>query len=102
MDDVQQEYGFVNYDRIDMDFPRANMHRVIPHLAKNFPASVGKHNVDHASKADGIKFFFTDKSWILVRTSMTEPVVRIYVESTSRGDVQKLLSTTAQIIQKIS
>ena len=32
---------------------------------------------------DGVKFFTTDGSWLLVRFSGTEPLVRVYAEATS-------------------
>jgi phosphomannomutase len=35
------------------------------------------------STNDGFKFFVADGSWLLVRTSGTEPLVRVYTEATS-------------------
>ena len=32
---------------------------------------------------DGFKFFLADGSWLLIRTSGTEPLVRIYTEASS-------------------
>ena len=32
---------------------------------------------------DGFKFFLADGSWLLIRTSGTEPLVRVYTEATS-------------------
>jgi phosphomannomutase len=40
---------------------------------------------------DGVKFLFANGSWMLMRPSGTEPLVRIYAESESRKDVETLL-----------
>jgi phosphomannomutase len=42
------------------------------------------------STNDGVKFFLDDGSWLLVRTSGTEPLVRVYTEATS-GDLRDAL-----------
>jgi phosphomannomutase len=40
---------------------------------------------------DGFRFFFGDESWLLIRFSGTEPLVRIYAEAESLERVNKLL-----------
>jgi phosphomannomutase len=40
---------------------------------------------------DGVKFIFEDGSWLLLRPSGTEPVVRIYAESESETELEVLL-----------
>jgi phosphomannomutase len=40
---------------------------------------------------DGVKFIFADQSWMLMRPSGTEPMVRIYAESESKDDLEDLL-----------
>jgi phosphoglucomutase len=43
------------------------------------------------NRMDGLKLLFGDGSWVLLRPSGTEPVVRYYAESTSIADLEKLL-----------
>jgi phosphomannomutase len=40
---------------------------------------------------DGVKFLFADGSWMLMRPSGTEPMVRIYAESEDKKDLEELL-----------
>jgi len=40
---------------------------------------------------DGVKFIFSDGSWMLMRPSGTEPMVRIYAESEHEKDLEVLL-----------
>ena len=49
-------------------------------------------------RTDGLKLIFEDESWVLMRPSGTEPVVRFYAESSSQADVDKLLEYGKQWI----
>ncbi len=40
---------------------------------------------------DGVKFIFEDGSWMLMRPSGTEPLVRIYAESENKEDLEVLI-----------
>jgi phosphoglucomutase len=50
------------------------------------------------NRVDGLKLLFGDGSWVLMRPSGTEPVVRFYAESTSSTDLDKLLEYGRQWI----
>jgi phosphomannomutase len=41
---------------------------------------------------DGVRLMFADGSWIMVRASGTEPLLRIYAEAASEADVEALLA----------
>jgi phosphomannomutase len=41
---------------------------------------------------DGYKFYMDDGSWVLMRMSGTEPLMRIYAEATTRERVEQLIS----------
>ena len=47
---------------------------------------------------DGVKFTFTNGSWMLMRPSGTEPLVRIYAESESVQDVGSLIEQGRQFL----
>jgi phosphoglucomutase len=55
------------------------------------PAAIGGRTVGSINRMDGVKFLFEDGSWMLMRPSGTEPLVRIYAESESQSDVEWLL-----------
>lgn len=50
--------------------------------------------------ADGLKFILSDESWLMLRASGTEPIVRIYAESKSLKDSQSMLEFGKQLILK--
>jgi phosphoglucomutase len=58
---------------------------------KEDPKEIGGRRVERTNRMDGVKFIFADGSWLLMRPSGTEPVVRIYAESESAKDLEVLL-----------
>ena len=55
------------------------------------PATIGGRAVSSVNRADGVKFSFADGSWLLMRPSGTEPLVRIYAESESATELEALI-----------
>ncbi|HEU4478024.1 MAG TPA: phosphoglucomutase/phosphomannomutase family protein [Pyrinomonadaceae bacterium] len=55
------------------------------------PTEIGGRRIERTNRLDGVKFIFSDGSWLLMRPSGTEPLVRIYAESESATDLEVLL-----------
>ncbi|NIW13121.1 MAG: hypothetical protein GWN31_04140 [Candidatus Thorarchaeota archaeon] len=52
---------------------------------------------------NGIKFHFADqRSWLLIRASETEPIMRIYAEATSDDMVQRLLREGQRLLKRVA
>ncbi len=81
------------YQRIDAEFPEAERQTIINRLRDNPPESIEDIKVKEVDTADGFRYILADKSWLLVRFSGTEPVLRIYAESSSDAEVKKLLES---------
>jgi phosphomannomutase len=65
--------------------------KTLPDKLKRDPKEIGSRRVERTNRLDGVKFIFANGSWLLMRPSGTEPVVRIYAESESAKDVEVLL-----------
>jgi phosphoglucomutase len=72
--------------------------RLTPELASRLPqrlaqepTELGGRLIQKINRIDGVKFIFADGSWLLMRPSGTEPLVRIYAESESKDDLEVLL-----------
>jgi phosphoglucomutase len=63
----------------------------LPEKLARDPESIGGRRVARTNRVDGVKFIFEDGSWLLMRPSGTEPLVRIYAESESKKDLEVLL-----------
>lgn len=60
-------------------------------ILKRDPSEVGGRRVVQVNRTDGVKFIFENDSWLLLRPSGTEPLVRIYAESESKEEMEVLL-----------
>jgi phosphomannomutase len=94
------------YRRIDVHVERSaypeTKRRLLVDLAESQPSSLAGHPVartDALSTADGFKFFLDDGSWLLVRASGTEPLVRVYTEATSADLREELLVAGERLVR---
>jgi len=55
------------------------------------PSEIGGKKIETINRMDGVKFIFADKSWMLMRPSGTEPMVRIYAKTENKEDLEVLL-----------
>lgn len=80
------------YDRIDL--PLASMEvraRLLEQLKTNPPQEIAGQKVTDCLSIDGYKFQLADQSWLLIRFSGTEPVLRLYSEGLTMERVQQNL-----------
>jgi phosphoglucomutase len=63
----------------------------LPERLGRDPEAIGGRRVARTNRTDGVKFIFDDGSWLLMRPSGTEPLVRIYAESESEQELEVLL-----------
>jgi phosphomannomutase len=94
------------YQRLDVHLERATYgevkERLMADLAARAPAELaGQHVARTVALAtnDGFKYFTTDGSWLMVRFSGTEPLVRIYTEGTSQGIADSCLAAGEALVR---
>lgn len=63
----------------------------LPERLSRDPEQIGGRRVARTNRIDGVKYIFEDGSWLLMRPSGTEPLVRIYAETESEKDLEVLL-----------
>jgi phosphomannomutase len=78
------------YDRIDTRFSGDTEARKERILAAN-PATIGGFKVSGLNTKDGFKFSLGEFGWLLIRFSGTEPIIRVYTETTAEDRVQAIL-----------
>lgn len=87
-----KEVGPAFYRRTDMRLNHpVSKSLMTQRLLEQAPASIGGETVQQVSAADGIKYILADDSWLLIRPSGTEPVLRVYAEGRTTEMVQSLL-----------
>ncbi len=90
--DLQSTYGPAHYARRDLRLKRAVSKKdMVSQLIAHAPASIAGTAVRDVSSHDGVKYLLADDSWLLIRPSGTEPVLRVYAESSDLQMVEALL-----------
>lgn len=93
--DLFAKVGPLYSRRIDYHTDPAARERLARRL-EQVPSSLAGRRLSRLDTTDGRKMIFADGSWILVRPSGTEPVVRCYAEARSPKDLGALLSAARQ------
>ncbi len=84
------------YDRIDTRFTGNPQEKIQGILSAN-PTTIGGLKVTGLNTTDGFKFTLEDGGWLLIRFSGTEPIVRVYCETTRGDRVQDILKDGMKI-----
>ncbi len=87
-----KDVGPVHYERSDLRLSHPVSKQTMTHvLLDDAPGEIGGEKVSGISTLDGVKYLINDGSWLLIRPSGTEPVLRVYAEGRSPDMVQALL-----------
>lgn len=89
--DLYRRVGPHYFDRRDLEFPQERRTEITERVAKSRPERLLDQPVVKIDQLDGFRYTLADGSWLLVRFSGTEPLLRIYSESDSPKRVQRLL-----------
>jgi alpha-D-glucose phosphate-specific phosphoglucomutase len=86
------------YDRIDVHIGADEHKKYTDKLAKSPIKSIAGTDVARVDTTDGFRYILSDDSWLLIRFSGTEPLIRIYAESNTTKRVQKLLQSGQKML----
>jgi phosphomannomutase len=100
--ELQEEFGPHYYRRVDLEIDKADAQRVVKQVRHGTLNSVANFKVLSLDDRDGVKMILGDSMWVLVRTSGTENVLRLYAEASSREQVSALLDAIADFALKQS
>lgn len=90
LEDLYKRVGRLESGRIGVKLTEDVSARLKEKLALE-PTEIGGRKIEKVNRLDGVKFIFADESWMLMRPSGTEPMVRIYAEAETTGEVNKIL-----------
>jgi len=99
MSDMDRQYGRFCYSRVDVKCPVKKARSIIDRLKLNPPKTIAGKKLVRLKVYDGIKFILEDSSWLLLRSSGTEPLTRIYAEAGSENGVKNLLKRGEELIR---
>jgi alpha-D-glucose phosphate-specific phosphoglucomutase len=99
IDYLQSKVGPHYYKRLDLKFDESQRQAINERVRNYSPQSVDGVNVAGADTKDGFRFILADNSWLLIRFSNTEPLLRLYTESNSPARVEKLLELAQRLVK---
>ena len=91
IDYLYSKVGPHHYRRVDIKFPEAERQAIIDRIQNNPPNSIDNVQVLKLDTIDGFRFMLADNTWLLIRFSGTEPILRVYTETDSPARAERLL-----------
>ena len=102
VDDLLKEVGPVAYARKDLRLSHPVAKDLITHRLKDeAPSQIGGETMSEVSTMDGVKYILADDSWLLIRPSGSEPVLRVYAEGRNQSMVNALIAYGEHVAESI-
>jgi phosphomannomutase len=101
IEDIFALVGQHEYTRTDLHPPQEKMHLIISALASFKETEFAGGRLEKITRKDGTRLDFEDGSWLLLRPSGTEPVVRVYAEATTQDRARELVDKGVALVQGI-
>jgi phosphomannomutase len=95
------DHGAIHQDKTSVDCPDDRKAAAVDALGERIPDAVAGEPVEDVVTADGFKLLLADGSWLLVRPSGTEPVLRVYAEADSPARVEDLLDAGSDLVRAV-
>jgi phosphomannomutase len=89
---LHEKVGRYYYQRVDLQFDAARREQIKQALLSHPPEELLGVKVARFQSEDGYKYVLEDGTWLLIRFSGTEPVVRVYTETDSPEKVEPMLA----------
>ncbi|MHB9129371.1 MAG: phosphohexomutase domain-containing protein, partial [Candidatus Humimicrobiaceae bacterium] len=101
LEEIYDKYGYFVFGRNDYLIEIRERDRLKALLEAEIPAAIKNEKVMEVVTIDGFKYILEDGSWLMIRPSGTEAVVRVYAESSNEQRLQDLLIIGKKVIEGI-
>ncbi len=103
VENLLAEVGPVHYQRRDLrlNYPVSKA-QMTQNLMEEAPEAIGGEKIVQILSTDGVKYILADDSWLLIRPSGTEPVLRVYAEGRSVEMVRALLGYGERVAANVT
>ncbi|HAV60823.1 MAG TPA: phosphoglucosamine mutase, partial [Verrucomicrobiales bacterium] len=98
---LAKQFGPHEYARIDTHFPLEKRGALMDFCKNQPPAKLLGSKLKDVKSYDGVKYVAENGSWLMLRGSGTEPILRIYAEARNQADAWKLLKLGVGITEKV-
>ena len=98
LDNIYKEFGYFYNERLDIKVPRKKIPLIINYFADFKNKKINNIKISEILTKDGVKLILENKSWVLIRASGTEPLIRCYIESRDKNFFYNFKDYIKQII----
>ena len=98
---LEKKYGPHRYARLDTPFPVEKRAALMEFCQNNPPAKLLRSPLADMKTYDGVKFIARDGSWLMLRGSGTEPILRIYAETSTDVGAQRILAEGVKMTNRV-
>ncbi len=99
--DLQKEVGPLHFVREDLPLPVEKIKKMKIAMGNDSIPDFGGRVLRKKNFRDGYKFLFADESWLLIRPSGTEPLLRVYAEAPTVKQARQLIESGKKFIQNL-
>jgi phosphomannomutase len=98
---LHSEFGEHHYGRVDLELKPGQKEHAIAHFSNAKLTSVLEWPVARREDLDGIKLYLGEIGWVMLRASGTEPMLRIYSETTTPTTTRRILDETCAVVSRL-
>jgi phosphomannomutase len=98
---IQEVYAITGtfcFERNDLHIDDTIKNKVLQNCKNNAYGQFGKYKVERVDDLDGFKFFFDESTWMMIRASGTEPVLRVYAEAVDQKTALDIIEETKKVL----
>jgi alpha-D-glucose phosphate-specific phosphoglucomutase len=96
--EITAKYGLMQGERVDIRVACREKERILADLKVYEPKTLAGVKVDEFNEIDGKQIILEDGSWLLIRPSGTESLIRIYVEAVAEQQQKEMLNEVAKAL----
>ena len=98
---LQREFGEHHYGRVDLTLKPGQKEKAIRHFASGKFSRLLDWPVTSREDLDGVKVYLGEIGWVMVRASGTEPMLRVYSETTRPETTRQVLEAVTSLVKKL-
>jgi phosphomannomutase len=98
---LEKDFGPHRYARVDIRYPLEKRDPLLDYCKNNPPARLLNSPLAEVKSYDGVKYIARDGSWLMIRGSGTEPILRIYAEAKSDASARRLLKAGVALTKQV-